>query len=66
MDKVSKIELSQDELKLLMALINLAVKKGEIQLGDIFPILALVQKIDKFIEKPKEEVKPDEGQVLKN
>lgn len=57
------ISFTQDELKLLLAFLNLSVKSGALQLGDVLTLAPLVNKIDAKIKKeelkeaPKEEVK---------
>lgn len=65
---MENIPLSQNELKLLLALINVAVQKGGLQLGDLFSVLPLVKKLDDKLVKPEPEKveKAEEGKVVKS
>ncbi len=53
------LELSQNELKLLFAVINMAFQKGGLGIGDVINFAPLIQKIDSKIVKEK----PEEGIV---
>lgn len=52
------IKFSQEELKLLLNLINIAVTNTKLQLGDVIVIAPLAKKIDEKVVKPEPSTQP--------
>jgi hypothetical protein len=48
---MEKLEFSQEELRYLVAFLNVSVQSGKLQIGDLFILLPLVQKLQAKIKK---------------
>ena len=51
---MANIDLSNTELVAINSIINLAVKSGQLSIGDAILLADLFRKIDPLIEKPAE------------
>jgi len=63
---MEKIEFSQEELRYLIAFLNVSVQSGKLQIGDLFVLLPLVNKLQAKIKKPEVKPEPKKDGIIKN
>lgn len=51
---MEKLEFSQEELRYLVAFLNISIQSGKLQLGDVFILMPLVKKIQDKIKVPED------------
>ena len=63
---MEKVEFSQEELRYLVAFLNVSVQSGKLQIGDLYILLPLVSKIQAKVKKPEVKPEPKKDGIIKN